>query len=172
MNFKTWLLRRAAALIASVSIGSVLVALVLQHGFNMQPCAWCTVQRLVYLLIGAIALVAVVAKGLLTTRILMSVIALLGTCGMIAALYQHFVASQSASCKLTFADKLMINSGLDGGIPWLFQATALCQDANIPLVGVPFAIWSLALFAVITVIALISANQPKPLTFASLSRRL
>jgi protein dithiol:quinone oxidoreductase len=172
MNLKTIVLKHAAAFIASASFGAVLLALILQHGFNMQPCAWCTVQRLVYLAIGAIALVAMLTKGLLTTRILMSLITLLGLCGVVAALYQHFVASSSASCKLSFADKLMINSGLDGGIPWLFQATALCQDANIPLVGVPFAIWSLALFAIITVVALISANQPKPLTFASLSRRL
>ena len=153
--------QHAAALIATLSIGSVAIALVLQHSFGMQPCAWCTVQRLIYLVIGVIALIAAFPLGVLSSRILMGLIVLLSFLGIVAALYQHFVASNSSSCALSFADKLMIKSGLDGGIPWLFQATALCQDANIPLAGVPFAIWSLALFALLGVIAARAAITSK-----------
>jgi protein dithiol:quinone oxidoreductase len=149
--------QHAAALIATLSFGAVALALVLQHGFNMQPCAWCTVQRLVYLLIGAIALVAILPINTLSKRTIMCLIFILSGTGVVAALYQHFVASESASCALSFADKMMIKSGLDGGIPWLFQATATCQNANIPLAGVPFALWSLLLFVILGGLALQAA---------------
>ncbi len=72
---------------------------------------------------------------------------LLALIGAAAALYQELVAAKSASCNLTFADKVMSALGLDSVLPWLFQVYASCADAAVALLGVPYAYWSLALFA-------------------------
>ena len=72
---------------------------------------------------------------------------LLAISGAASALYQHLVAARSASCNLTFADKVMSFLGLDAILPWLFQVYASCADAAVAMLGVPYAYWSLALFA-------------------------
>ena len=43
------------AAMAAVSVGAVAVALVSQHVFDMQPCPWCVLQRLVFVLIALAA---------------------------------------------------------------------------------------------------------------------
>ena len=50
------------ALTLAVSLGAVVAALVSQHVFDMQPCPWCVLQRLIF---AALALAAVL--GLLWT---------------------------------------------------------------------------------------------------------
>lgn len=139
---------------AVLAIGGVAVALVLQHAFDMQPCAWCTFQRLVFLAVGALALVGWAfgrSAGAVGAISLLCVATSAG--GLWAALHQQFVASKAQSCVFTFADRTLMNLRLDETFPWLFEATASCADANVALLGVPFAFWSAALFVTIGVIA-------------------
>ena len=136
--------------VALVCIGAVGAALVSQHVFDMQPCPWCVLQRVIFL---AIALAC--GLGLLwrsrTGRLVSTALALLLTvCGIAAALWQHFKAAASASCNLTLADKIV--SGwlqLDSLLPDMFSPRASCADAAVNLLGVPYDFWSLALFVLI-----------------------
>ncbi len=137
-----------------LSWGGVAIALVLQHGFDMQPCAWCTVQRGIYLLVGAIALLGLVAPGALARMVLALLGAALALGGLAAAGYQHFVAAKSSTCGFSWADRMIYEAQLDESMPWLFKATASCSEANLPLFGVPFAVWSAALFVFLFVILL------------------
>jgi protein dithiol:quinone oxidoreductase len=132
---------------ALVCIGAVAAALVSQHVFDMQPCPWCVLQRVIFL---AIALAC--GLGLLwrsrTGRLVSTGLALLlAGSGIAAALWQHFQAAASASCNLTLADKIV--SGLlqlDSLLPDVFSPRASCADAAVNLLGVPYDFWSLALF--------------------------
>ena len=133
-----------------LAAGAVALALVLQHGFGMEPCAWCTFQRVLFLAVAAAALLtaalaairpAFAAAGGLTV--------LLAAGGVWAALHQQFVASRAESCAYTFADRFLLRTGLDERFPAIFEATASCADANAPLLGLPFAAWSAALFALL-----------------------
>lgn len=147
--------------VAILSFGAVAIAVILQFGFGMQPCAWCVFQRLIYLVVGVLALVAwglnrgPVAKGVSW------LVSLICIAGVVTALYQQFVAAKSQSCSLTLADRVIKGPGLDQLAPWLFQATAFCDEANVPLLKVPFAIWSAVLFAVLAVILIIRARRPR-----------
>ena len=51
------------AIVAVVSFGAVAAALVTQHVYGMQPCPWCVLQRLVFVGIGAFALMALEFAG-------------------------------------------------------------------------------------------------------------
>lgn len=141
---REWLLGGAA-----ICLLALLIALLLQHVGSMQPCPWCVLQRLIYLGIGA----ACLAGGLmhpLRARLGAVVIGLvLALAGLWAALYQQFVASQSEACGLTLADRIIMALQLHELAPWLFVAYAPCDRANLPLLGIPFALWSAALFAVL-----------------------
>ncbi|MCC7060600.1 MAG: disulfide bond formation protein B [Burkholderiaceae bacterium] len=139
---------------AALAIGAVAVALVLQYAFDMRPCAWCTFQRLLFLLLAALALLAwTVRRARLALAALSALAGLVAAAGLWAALHQQFVAAQTQSCAFTLADRLLMKTGLDESLPWLFEATASCSEANVSLLGVPFAIWSAALFALLALLA-------------------
>ena len=136
----------AMAVAALAAVGAALVS---QHVFDMQPCPWCVLQRLVFVAIALAAVLALVWRSRLGVAVgALLALALSGT-GIAAALWQHFVAASSASCKLTLAEKVIAATGLDGLLPDIFQARATCADAAIDLLGVPYEFWSLAAFALL-----------------------
>ena len=145
---------RLLRLIALFCFGAVGLALVSQHVFDMPPCAWCVMQRLIYLVIGVIALVGGFGGGRVLTRLCGALTALLSLSGIAAAWYQYSVAANMLSCDQTFADRFMTGIGLESAVPWLFGIYATCMDAKVPVLGIEYALWSLALFVIIFFMAL------------------
>jgi disulfide bond formation protein DsbB len=135
--------------IALLCFGAVGVALLTQHVLDMQPCPWCVLQRLIFVVIGGVALTGLVWQSRLGLRLLPLLLLALAGAGVAAALWQHFVAAASASCNLTLADRIVSGLQLDALLPPVFQATANCADAAIDLFGVSYEFWSLALFVVV-----------------------
>jgi disulfide bond formation protein DsbB len=132
-------------LVALAAFGGIAAALVSQHVYAMEPCAWCVLQRLIFAAIGAAALVGLLWPDR-AGRAAAAVALLLALTGLAAALWQHFVAAASASCNLTLADRIVSGLGLDGLLPDVFAARASCADAAVNLLGVPYAFWAAALF--------------------------
>jgi protein dithiol:quinone oxidoreductase len=140
-----WLV--GTALVCVTAVGAALVS---QHVFDMQPCPWCVLQRVIFLAIALACLLGLAWRGLFGRRVGASLAMLLALCGIAAALWQHFQAAASASCNLTFADKIVSRwLGLDQLLPNVFEPRASCADAAVSLLGVPYDFWSLALFALI-----------------------
>ncbi len=162
LNSRTQSLAAAAVL----AFGGVAVALALQTWADMQPCAWCVLQRLVYLVIGVLAIVAIaVGRGAAgTAAAALALVASLA--GIAAALWQQFVAAKSASCALTLADRVVKGLGLDEAWPAMFKARAFCDEANVPLAGVPFAVWSAVLYALVAILLVRALRARKPDRFA------
>lgn len=141
--------------VAALAVGAVLAALVTQYGFDMQPCPWCILQRVQFLLIALLALGGAFLPG----RIAFAGLTVLAAfSGIAAALYQHFVAAKSTSCNLTLADKIVGGLGLDRALPFVFEVKASCADAAVNLAGIPYEFWSLALFIVVVALVLVSFN--------------
>lgn len=150
------------ALAAVLAFGGVAAALVSQHVFDMQPCAWCVLQRLIFVVIGLVALAGLAWRaraGRLTTSLCVVALAM---AGVASALWQHFVAASSTSCRLTLADRIINGLGLDGLAPEVFAARASCAEASVAMLGVPYAFWSLALFVLLgTLAALVALDAPQ-----------
>ena len=139
---------------ALLSLGAVAVALWTQHVLDMQPCPWCVLQRLLFVGIALAALPGLVwrrAAAQFTSALL---ILALGLSGVAAALWQHYVAAATDSCKQTLAERIISGLGLDGSLPEIFQARASCADAAVKLLGVSYEFWSLGLFMLLSVVAL------------------
>ena len=151
--------RRMLRLIALICLVAVGIALVSQHVFDMAPCAWCVFQRLIYIGIAVVCWIGLalgrVRAGLGRLAAAGAVILAIG--GVISAWYQYTVAAQMFSCAQTFADRFMVQSGLDAGLPWVFGIYATCMDARVDLLGVEYALWSLALFVILGVMAALAA---------------
>jgi disulfide bond formation protein DsbB len=137
---------RLFALIATVAIGVVGIALVTQHVFDMQPCPWCVLQRLVFVTIALVALAGLAWRSHTGARIVAAVVGLLASSGAAAALWQHFVAASSTSCNLTLADRIVAATSLDGLLPQVFAPQVSCADGAARLLGIPYEFYSLATF--------------------------
>jgi disulfide bond formation protein DsbB len=118
----------------------------------MLPCPWCTLQRLIFLLVALAASFAAAAPSPGLRRWLAGLGLALSMAGGASALWQHFVAAASDSCKLTLADKILDRLGLFDLAPSVFAPQASCADAAVSLLGLPYALWSLALFLVMGVV--------------------
>ena len=147
------------ALIFFAGFAAVGAALVTQHGYGMEPCAWCVLQRLIFVSIGVFGLLGLVWRGPAGGRVAGGVVLLLAAAGLAAALWQHFVAAKSASCNLTLADKVVNATGLNALLPPVFEARASCADAAASLFGVPYEFWSAALFVALGVLAVAALRR-------------
>lgn len=141
--------------ISLVSLAALGIALVSQHVFDMRPCAWCVLQRLILIVIAVVCGLSALMQRFcpIVANVGAGLSALLGIGGILAAWYQYSVASQMFSCDLTFADRFMTASGLDASLPWIFGIFASCMDAKVTLLGVEYALWGVGLFALITVLS-------------------
>ena len=139
------------AFVAAVSLGALVAALVSQHVYDMQPCPWCVLQRLVFAAIFVFALLGLVWRGAAGGRVAGTFALLLALAGIAAALWQQLVAAKSASCNLTLADRIVNATTLDRLLPDVFEARASCADAAVSLLGVPYAYWAAAAFGVCAV---------------------
>jgi disulfide bond formation protein DsbB len=145
--------QRTLVLIAILAFSAVCSALISQYVFSMPPCAWCALQRLIYILIGIVCLISA-WLGSVRHRLGALLTVILAACGVWTAYYQYTVASQLLSCSQTFADKLITGSRLDEVFPWVFGIYATCMDAAVKVLGIEYSVWSLALFVILALLGL------------------
>ena len=126
------------------------VALVSQHVFDMQPCPWCILQRIIFLVIALLLLAGAFVPGRAVFVVGAVAFAL---AGIVTALYQHFIAAKSSSCNLTMADKIISGLGLDKALPAMFEVKASCADAAVDMLHVPYEFWSLGFFVIVAAAA-------------------
>lgn len=141
--------RRTPLLMAGVCLLAIGAALVAQHGFDMRPCPWCILQRLLFLVIAVLCVLTALLPWRRARIALNAATLLVAAAGILAAVYQHEVASKMFSCNLTFADKAITALGLESLWPAMFQVTGTCAEAAVSVFGVPFEYLSLALFALL-----------------------
>jgi disulfide bond formation protein DsbB len=145
--------RLSMLLVGAACVAAVGAAVFAQYHLKMQPCPWCILQRILFLLIAVLAFLSAGTPGLIR-RSLSALILPAALAGIGSALWQHFVAAKSQSCALTTADRIITWTGLDAQWPSVFEVRGSCADAVSDLLGIPFEFWSLLLFAVVGLIAL------------------
>jgi disulfide bond formation protein DsbB len=135
--------------VAVLSFAAVGFAVWAQHRFDWRPCPWCILQRVLFVAIGVLAVIAALWRSRGPVRALSGVAVVLALAGIGSALWQHFVAAKSASCMATLADQIIGLLGLDSALPSVFRVTGSCAEAAVSMLGVPFEFWSLGLFVVL-----------------------
>ncbi len=136
--------------VALLAIGALATALTAQYMFDMQPCPWCILQRLIIIVVAVLALLGAFAGG--RARQLLVGLAFVGALsGVASALWQHLVAAHEDSCVMSLADRITTGLHLDRLMPKLFIAFGGCDEVK-PLLGMPFALWSCAMFVILAVL--------------------
>ena len=148
----------AAALV--ISLAAIGAALVSQHVFNMQPCPWCVLQRVIFAAIALATLPGLLLRRRWSRTVSGAGVLVLAACGVAAALWQHVVAASSLSCNLTLADRIVGGLGLDSLAPQVFAAYASCADAAVKLAGISYEFYSLALYVLLAALAVQVLRKP------------
>lgn len=142
------------AAMALACVAALAAALVSQHVFDMPPCPWCVLQRLIFVVIALVCVAGLAWRSVTGRRVTATLALLLADGGVAAAAWQHWVAAKSQSCNLTLADRIVGAVKLDSLLPEVFYPYASCADAAVDLLGVPYALWSLALFVLLGLAAI------------------
>lgn len=136
-------------LIAAASAALALTSIQLTEWLMLQPCHLCIFQRLLYMLMAPLALIAALTRGL-AQRFSggLTVIAAGGGAG--TAAYQIWLQNQPAgSVSCISADMGPIEQlveWLGMQLPALFMATGFCEDEGLILLGLSLAQWALLCF--------------------------
>jgi disulfide bond formation protein DsbB len=164
--------RTSIALTIAASLAAVAAALVSQYVFDMQPCAWCVLQRLLFLVIAAVSAAGLWLRSPRARLAVNATVLLVSISGVASALWQHFVAARSISCRLSLAEQIV--SGylhLDQLMPSVFGIRVGCMEAATTLLGLPYELWSFAVFVLLGLVALLSFRRRWPIALGDRAAR-
>lgn len=154
--------KNAFTLVLVTALGALGAALISQHVLGMLPCAWCILQRALFLIIAVWALLGLLGASFrLWRRLNWALILITALAGIAVAWHQLTVAAKAFSCDQTLADRIISTSGLDASVPWFFGIYATCLDASVSVFGLEFAAWGLALFAIYALYSLVMFFKQK-----------
>jgi protein dithiol:quinone oxidoreductase len=145
--------------VAIMSVAAVGFALFTQHVLDMQPCPWCILQRMIYLLIVLAAGIGALLKQRLARLISAFLVIVLVFAGIAAAAWQHFEAASRSNCSFTLADKIISATHLDLEFPAIFAVYSSCADAAVTLLGIPYEFWSSFLYLALGVLAVLALTR-------------
>lgn len=139
-------------LIAAASAALALSSILLTEWLALQPCHLCIFQRLLYMLIVPLALIAAFTRGV-AQRSSAGLVALVAGSGIATATYQIWLQAQpagSVSCigaDMGPIERLVEWLGMHQ--PRLFMATGFCEDPGLIILGLSLAQWALICFLLV-----------------------
>lgn len=138
-------------------------SLVLTAWLNLHPCHLCIFQRLLFMLLALLAGWAFFVNGWLQRSVGL-VIALLSLTGVAVAAYQSYLQVQppgSISCMAGEPSLIeRIVEWLGQLSPELFLATGFCENAELSILGLSLAHWSLLSFSTFLLAAVWAVFSP------------
>ena len=141
--------------ILMVCLGLLGYALVLQHLDGLDPCPWCVVQRLGFIGIGLVALVAALHRpGPVGTAVYAFFGGLVAAAGAAAAGYHIWIQSdpvRAMACAGSPVERFLDASKIGKMIPPLLQYDGLCTPKPWKFLTLSIPEWSLLWFAILLV---------------------
>ncbi len=140
---------------AGILVG--LSTVLLTEWLRLDPCHLCIFQRLLMLAFGVLALGAAVLERSRRGRLALGALALcVAIAGVLVAAYQSWIQLQPAGSVTCVSNKPglieILVEWLGQQLPTLFLATGFCEDEGLRILGLTLANWSLACFAVVTIL--------------------
>jgi protein dithiol:quinone oxidoreductase len=143
--------------LAAGCAGLALASLVLTSWLNLHPCHLCIFQRLLFMLIAMLALLAALFSGPHSRWLPGGLVISIAALGAAVATYQTWLQAQppgSISCvggQPDLIERLVEWFGQQA--PSLFLATGYCEETELIIFGLSLANWALVSFAACLVAA-------------------
>lgn len=156
-------LRSPRRLLGAIGLGGIaLVAggIAMARTMNLAACPLCILQRMLYLLLAAEALLLLPLAGAdLARRLAALVMMATAATGAFVAGYQTWLQRFAKGVECT-ADQPWWEQFVNWAgaqVPLLFEATGLCSEAGWKFLGLSIAEWSLIIFSAMALVALRAA---------------
>lgn len=136
--------------VAAISAGLVVASLILAARLNLHPCPLCIFQRLLFMNMSVLSLVAFLGHRSLAARMAGVATLLTAVSGAAVAAYQVWLQAQPAAmftcggANPNAIERLV--DWLGQKLPSLFLATGICGEKELLILGYSLAVWSLAAF--------------------------
>jgi disulfide bond formation protein DsbB len=144
---------RAAHLFIAALVGCIVIlayAVYLQYWKGLDPCPWCIVQRVGFLLVALIALVAALQRpwsfGIRVWSVLGGLVALGGAGTAVYHLWLQSDPKRAAACAGSALERLLDDSRIGDWVPPLLQYGGTCEAKPWSLLGLSVPQWSLVCF--------------------------
>lgn len=138
------------SLLAAGCIALVVGSFVLTDWFNLHPCHLCIFQRLLFMILGVLFLLAAWLSPRAATAWPGTLSLPIAATGIAVAIYQSWLQLQPAgSISCMGGEPGLIEQVVEwlGQIqPDLFLATGFCEEAELSILGLSLANWSLVSF--------------------------
>ena len=138
-------------LIIAFSICAIIIALIAQYGFDMEPCPLCISQRIFIIAVGLSALLALLTSRWraieLSAQLLGATLALIG--GGVSARHvwiQHLPADKVPDCGPGLGYMFETRPMFDA-LSLLFTGDGNCADISFSFLGLSIPGWTLVAFA-------------------------
>jgi len=135
------------------------VGLYLEHVVGLEPCPLCVMQRIFFILVGVVALIAgIQAPGKRGRRIYGVVLLLLAAAGAATAgrqVYLQTVPAEELAACLPSLDYMMQALPFQEIIRLVLHGTADCAEVNWTLFGLSIPEWSLLAFVLLMALSLV-----------------
>jgi disulfide bond formation protein DsbB len=144
---------RLFTLIFLVCVALLGFALYLQHWEGLDPCPWCVVQRLGFILVGLIALVAALHRPAEIGTVFYSVLGFAASAaGGAAGTYHVYLQAdpeRAAKCVGSPVERILDQLDVGSMIPPLLQYGGPCTLKPWSFLGLSIPEWSLAWFVIL-----------------------
>jgi disulfide bond formation protein DsbB len=144
---------RLYTLIFLICLGLLGFALYLQHGQGLDPCPWCVVQRLGFLLVGLIALVGALHRpGPIGTVVYSTFGLAAAAAGAAASVYHVYLQSdpaRAAKCVGSPVERILDQLDVGSMIPPLLQYGGPCTLQPWSFLGLSIPGWALVWFVLL-----------------------
>ncbi len=150
---------------ALVSLGLVGGGVILAQTLNLAACPLCILQRMLYLLVAAAAILGLlVARQAPARRLAALVMAIAAAAGAYVAGYQiwiqRFAHETNCVASAPWWERLVDWAG--ERMPLLFNASGLCNERPWKLLGLSIAEWSVLAFSALFVVAVFAVVRRVP----------
>ena len=137
---------------SAICLSLLSLALWLQHhgyqGVNFAPCPLCVLQRIAYLGMAAICLLALGFKNFRWIFNITS-IGFLSFGLAVATRHLWVIAHPETLCGLDPLEVFINQFGLTQSVPWFFKADGFCSAPLPPLLGLSVPVWSFIWLAIL-----------------------
>ncbi|MBB1127274.1 disulfide bond formation protein B [Thiospirillum jenense] len=155
-------IQRHLWLVLTITSGMVVtISLILPAVFNLEPCYLCIFQRLLWIIMTGLGMIALFGHNAITFAGRLFIF--FAGMGISAAGYQSWLQWQpiaETSCVGStpgLIDRLV--EWLGEQLPALFLATGFCEDAALFILGFSLANWAFIMFMLALIGALIALHQ-------------
>lgn len=127
---------------ALIGFSSILIVLILQYAFDMQPCPLCIFERIVILALSVVMFLSFYLDRVYL-RLIMSMFFIKGL--LLAGYHSYILLNPENTCSVFWSETLLQLNMTVPWLDWLLESTSLCGHGKDTFLGVLLPIWVVVL---------------------------